>query len=181
MKSTITMKKTLVLSIAIVSAIAGQVQAADKGEYDAKIYPGSICVPSQKDIYNRSDKVMYSWYGGFEVRDTSSDTTEVVCPVIRDNTSATRGLQFAQVRFEDNNPYADISCYVSKWDLSRNKLAGRSSIEVSRGSKGKDFFHWRKPFTSSSNKTLYTVNCKVPGKYNNLTSRIISIKIGENS
>lgn len=185
MKLIATTTRTFLWSIAVVSAIvlstsAGRALAAEKGESDGKIYPGAICVPTQHHHFTDINSIKYSWDGTFEVRDAGPFTTRVVCPVIRDNTYATRGLQKVQIYFDDNNPSEDVSCDVSAWELPANRLLKRSSKRRSTVN-GKGNFFMNYPITSSTNATFYTVNCDVPGAYNGARSRIVSISVSERS
>lgn len=184
MKSIATTTRTFLWSIAVVSSIvlstsAGRVLASEKGESDGKIYPGAICVPTQHHHFTDINSIKYSWDGRFEIRDAGPFTTRVVCPVIRDNTYATRGLQNVQIYFNDNNPSENVSCYVAAWDMPSNRLLKVSSRRSSTTVSGRGNFFMNYPIKSSTNATFYTVNCDVPGAYNGARSSIDAISVSE--
>ena len=170
------------IAVLMLGADLENAMAAESGEHDTKVYPGAVCFfPKPLAPFTgltngaRDDGTLENP----EITEAGS-TANVVCPIVRDNLLAKEGLSQVKVNYEDNHPHQSVACSVHTWrSLNRNDLADVvSETQYSRPT-GRGELRFYSPVPSNKWWSYYTVNCRLPGKYEGKVSRIVSLVVTE--
>jgi len=135
---------------------------------DAKLYPGAICHDTLATGF-----LKYAF--GTAVNDSTS-VLKVTCPLIHDTTK----LYTVDLYIQDNNPLVDPGCVVwlSDWNggLVDWRKSGSRSMEGGSVANMKGFMGFGFKTVQYGN---YTVQCNLPGKYNDKRSTITGMWVVE--
>lgn len=150
---------------------------ADSGEFDTKMYPGSICRDaSYTGGYTNGTKYTSQAYVANKRTDRA---ITVVCPIIRDNMTNSAGIGGIGIYYTDNHPSEEIVCRARSRRLDGRPYDYSKAME-SRET-GSNTMWLGNAVTTRYADSYLTVDCAIPPKSaSGEMSLIKSIIITEN-
>ena len=166
-----------VLFAAVLLCIAAAADANDR-----KIYPATICQVWSGNATN-GNYVQYSVWGRVMNAHSTLPLT-VVCPIPRDNTSAS--AEWVRVSYWDQNPIGGASgqlrCRLRSNSVYGEQAAHESAEATTSASGGTEsgiWNFWGEPAAGGDYPNNYTLTCVLPNAYNGNFSSIGTIIVEE--
>lgn len=153
--------------------IVGTVSGAERGEYDAKFFPGSIC----RDTSGLYQEAAVYTDMGYVVNTQPDKRLSVVCPILRDNVANRLGAVGLGIYYADNHPEEDIVCRVRSRRLSGRSYDHSSSIRSS--GTGSDILWMGNTVITRPNDSYIYLDCTIPASTEEGDSAIKSISVVE--
>ncbi|MCH9699575.1 MAG: hypothetical protein K0U68_15870 [Gammaproteobacteria bacterium] len=164
---------TLLLSICCLVLTAGNVSGAERGEYDAKYFPGSVC----RDTSGLYQEAAVYTDMGYVINTQPNKRLSVVCPILRDNVANRLGAGGIGIYYADNHPQEDIVCRVRSRRLSGRSYDHSSSIRSS--GTGSDTLWIGNAVITRPNDSYIYLDCTIPASTEEGDSAIKSISVIE--
>lgn len=166
------MKNLTKTIIPTVLVILGTLNAPQAFSDNAKLYPGSMCVP-----WNSNQPIPQLSYGEID-NPSSTKWLGVDCPIIKDHRSGYIGRGY--VSMFDRNYNKDISCalvsihrsgtgFTGWWNQRKSSIGSKAQAQIIRYGR-----------QNSVGVDHYFYGCSIPPKYNGNMSGISSYQAIEN-
>lgn len=163
----------VLLTICCSVLLTGTVSGAERGEYDAKFYPGSVCRDASS-LYQEA--AIYSDMG-YVINSQPDKRLSVVCPIFRDNVANRLGAGGLGIYYVDNHPEEDIVCRVRSRRMSGRSYDHSSSIRSS--GIGSDTLWIGNAVITRPNDSYIYLDCTIPASTEEGDSAIKSISVVE--
>lgn len=124
---------------------------------DAKVYPGGMC---HADVLSSDPFIAQRGIGAFNL-DESKQRRSVSCPIVRDNTQNTNGLESLVVRVQTNHSFdttrQPLDCEINSRDPFGNTVERTSFRVTSNGNAERVLF-----MAQSRGGGYYEFRCDLP-------------------